>query len=99
MEHKGGFLPFELELTELVVPGETLLLTVAADNRISHSTLPVGNEGGTAFFGSDNPGVPSVEAARYGENRAIFPILTFLTMQESTVRYGCIQHLFPASAV
>ena len=50
MEHKGGFLPFELELTELVVPGETLLLTVAADNRISHSTLPVGNEGGTAFW-------------------------------------------------
>ena len=31
MEHKGGFLPFELELTELVVPGETLLLTVAAE--------------------------------------------------------------------
>ena len=33
MEHKGGFLPFELELTELVVPGETLLLTVAADEQ------------------------------------------------------------------
>lgn len=32
------------------------------DNRISHSTLPVGNEGGIAFFGSDNPGVPAVEA-------------------------------------
>lgn len=77
MEHKGGFLPFELELTELVVPGETLLLTVAADNRISHSTLPVGNEGGTAFFGSDNPGVPSVEAAKVWRKQGNLPNFDF----------------------
>lgn len=63
-EHRGGFLPFEAELTGLVTPGETFLLTIAADNRLSHSTLPIGNEGGTAFFGSDNPGIPSVEAAK-----------------------------------
>ena len=63
-EHRGGFLPFEVEITDRVLPGEAALLTIAADNRISHSTLPVGNEGTTAFFGSDNPGVPSVEAAK-----------------------------------
>lgn len=63
-EHRGGFLPFEAEITGLIRPGKTALLTIAADNRISHSTLPVGNEGATAFFGSDNPGVPSVEAAK-----------------------------------
>lgn len=34
------------------------------DNRIGHSTLPVGNEGGTAFFGSDNAGIPAVEAGK-----------------------------------
>ena len=62
--HRGGFLPFEAEITDLVRPGETAVLEVAVDNRISHATLPVGNEGGTAFFGSDNPGIPSVEAGK-----------------------------------
>lgn len=51
-------------MTDQLVPGETAELVVAADNRVNHSTLPVGNEGSTAFFGSDNPGVPSVEAAK-----------------------------------
>lgn len=63
-EHRGGFLPFEAEITALVKAGERFRLTVAADNRISHGTLPVGNEGATAFFGSDHPGVPSVEMAK-----------------------------------
>lgn len=64
VEHQGGFLPFELDITELVPAGRRAELVVAVDNRVSHSTLPVGNEGSTAFFGSDNPGVPSVEAAK-----------------------------------
>lgn len=64
MDHKGGFLPFELEVTEQIPAGTSAWLTVAVDNRVDHSTLPVGNEVGTAFFGSDNPGVPSVEAAK-----------------------------------
>lgn len=64
MEHKGGFLPFELEITELLPPGSQKELVVAVDNRVNHSTLTVGNEGSTAFFGSDNPGVPGVEAAK-----------------------------------
>ena len=63
-EHKGGFLPFEIELEGIVRAGEVFLLQVAVDNRVSHSTLPVGNEEGMAFFGSDNAGVPSVEAAK-----------------------------------
>lgn len=61
---KGGFLPFEVEITDLIPAGTRGILTVAADNRIHHGTLPVGNEGAIAFFGSDNPGVPSVEAAK-----------------------------------
>ena len=63
-EHKGGFLPFEVDVTDKIKAGECAELIVAADNRVNHSTLPVGNEGSTAFFGSDNPGVPSVEAAK-----------------------------------
>ncbi len=62
-EHKGGFLPFEFELGDLVKAGENRL-TVAVDNRVSYSTLPVGNEGAVAFFGSDNPGIPSIELAK-----------------------------------
>lgn len=63
-EHKGGFLPFEIEITEYVSRKGSAELLIAVDNRVNHSTLPVGNEGSTAFFGSDNPGVPGVEAAK-----------------------------------
>ena len=62
--HKGGFLPFEIELNGHLSAGETGLLTVLVDNRVDHSTLPVGNEKGTAFFGSDNAGIPSVEQGK-----------------------------------
>ena len=62
--HRGGFLPFEADITALAQPGEIVTLEVEVDNRIGHSTLPVGNEGGTAFFGSDNAGIPAVEAGK-----------------------------------
>lgn len=62
--HRGGFLPFEADVTALTVPGQKHELLVRVDNRISHCTLPVGNEGGVAFFGSDNAGIPSVEAGK-----------------------------------
>lgn len=61
--HKGGFLPFEFEVQDQLIPGENLLC-VAVDNRVNYSTLPVGNEGTVAFFGSDNPGIPSIELAK-----------------------------------
>lgn len=41
--HKGGFLPFEVSIGEMLEEGENLL-TIAVDNRIDHSTLPVGSE-------------------------------------------------------
>ena len=52
-EHKGGFLPFETEITNRINDGENLLC-VAVSNRVSYSTLLVGNEHGTAFFGSES---------------------------------------------
>ncbi len=44
-EHKGGFLPFECEITGKLKEGENLL-TVAVNNRIDFTTLPVGRPGG-----------------------------------------------------
>ncbi len=40
-EHKGGFLPFEMEITDKMTAGEHLL-TIAVDNMIDYTTLPVG---------------------------------------------------------
>ena len=77
--HKGGFLPFEFDVTGKIKPGENRL-TVAVDNRINQSTLPVGNEGGVAFFGSDNAGIPSVEAGKRWakpQNRPNFDFFNF----------------------
>lgn len=41
--HKGGFLPFEADITEVAHPGENLL-TIAVSNIIDHTTLPVGEQ-------------------------------------------------------
>lgn len=76
-EHKGGFLPFEIDLDGIAGAGERHLIQVAVDNRVSHSTLPVGNEEGTAFFGSDNAGVPSVEAAKVWRKKRNLPNFDF----------------------
>ncbi|MBQ8095090.1 MAG: beta-glucuronidase [Clostridia bacterium] len=62
--HRGGYLPFEVDLNGLAEPGSMVCLEVEVDNRINHSTLPIGTEGGTAFFGSDNPGITAVEAGK-----------------------------------
>lgn len=50
--HKGGFLPFEVDISTKLQKGENLL-TIAVDNRIDHSTLPVGSEnlGGMMLVG------------------------------------------------
>ena len=85
-EHRGGFLPFEVELKGRLEPGGTAELTVETDNRINHGTLPIGTEGETAFFGSDNPGIPSVEAGKRlqqerGVNRPAFDFFNYTGIQ------------------
>lgn len=90
-EHRGGFLPFEADITGRLVPGASALLTVAADNRVSHSTLPVGNEPGQiAFFGSDNAGIPSVEHAKTSarpQNRPNFDFFNYAGIQRPVILY------------
>ena len=78
VKHKGGYLPFEVELSEEVVAEEEILLTVLVDNRVNNSTLPVGNEKGSiAFFGSDNAGIPSVEAGKAYQEAINLPNFDF----------------------
>ncbi len=74
--HFGGFLPFEFDVTPFLHSGENLL-TVAVDNRISSSTLPVGNDAGTAFMGSDNANVPAVAEAKKHARRQNLPNFDF----------------------
>ena len=58
-EHKGGFLPFEVEITDFLCPDENCL-TVAVDNRINFSTLPVGSEQGGNMLTGLIPELPGV---------------------------------------
>ena len=51
--HKGGFLPFEVEISDLAGKGECLL-TVAVSNIIDYTTLPVG--GKSSLLGGGLPG-------------------------------------------
>ena len=74
--HFGGFLPFEFDVTSALRSGENLL-TVAVDNRIGSSTLPVGNDAGTAFMGSDNANVPAVAEAKKHARRQNLPNFDF----------------------
>ena len=99
--HRGGFLPFEADITALAQPGETVTIDVEVDNRIGHSSLPVGNEGGTAFFGSDNAGIPAVEAgkARQQAQASTCRTLTSSTMRASPARCTSTRPRQPTSAM
>ena len=58
-EHFGGFLPFEIEIGDELTDGDNLL-TIAVDNRIDYTTLPVGGEGSMLGGGPvSDPGKPS----------------------------------------
>lgn len=90
-EHRGGFLPFEAEITGLVSPGETAELVIETDNRISHATLPVGNEGGTAFLA---PTIRAFRASRRASDirgRSICPISTSLITRASRAPFASIR--------
>ena len=89
VENRCGFLPFMVQVNEFLAPGENRL-TVAVDNRVDFSTLPVGNEGGVAFFGSDNPGIPSIELAKTRcrpQNRPNFDFFNYAGITRPVVLY------------
>lgn len=75
--HKGGFLPFEMDITDHVELGETMRLTVCVDNTINRKSLPVGSESGNSFMGSDNANVPAVQQAKLWRKPRNFPNFDF----------------------
>lgn len=49
-EHKGGFLPFEFDVTKVVKKGENSLIVIV-DNIVDHTTLPAGRVEYTQYPG------------------------------------------------
>lgn len=94
--HKGGFLPFEIDITHIADCGMKHTLLVKVSNRINFSSLPIGNEFGTAFFGSDNPGIPSIEHAKKDLAARNFPNFDFFNYAGITrsVRIYTTPHTF-----
>lgn len=62
-EHKGGFLPFEVEINDALRDGQDNLLTIAVSNRIDYTTLPVGTTKNIL-----NGGMPQSETESKGNN-------------------------------
>ena len=57
-EHFGGFLPFEVELNDALKDGDNLL-TIAVDNVIDYTTLPVGGKAPMLSGPMGGQGVPA----------------------------------------
>lgn len=64
-EHKGGFLPFESEITDKLADGDNLL-TIAVNNVIDYTTLPVG--GKADMLGGLMPGMGAGGAGKPKNN-------------------------------
>ena len=100
--HKGGFLPFEVDITSAVNCGDSHTILVKVDNRINNHTLPVGNEFGPAFFGSDNPGIPSVENGKKklaGSNMPNFDFFNYAGITRSVRIYTTPQEYIKDVAI
>lgn len=86
-EHKGGFLPFEAEL-----PGPlegSHLLTVAVDNKIDASTLPVGSDSGNMLTGI-LPEIPGVEVKK--QNYPNFDFFNYAGIHRPVYLYSTPKH-------
>ena len=84
-EHKGGFLPFEVEVGELLRDGDNLL-TIAVDNRIDHSTLPVGKESGGGLLGGFS-GLNSIQVEKKPRNNPNFDFFNYCGITRPVVLY------------
>lgn len=61
-----------MDITDKLCAGESAELVVAVDNRINHSTLPVGNEEGTSFMEQTMQECRELKLQNAGENHRIF---------------------------
>ncbi len=97
-EHKGGFLPFEVEVGQLLKDGDNLL-TIAVDNRIDHSTLPVGSESGGGIlsgFGSVLAG--DAEVTRKPKNHPNFDFFNYSGITRPVRLYTTPEHYIQDAA-
>ena len=88
-EHKGGFLPFEVEINDHVKAGENLL-TVAVDNVVDLSTLPVGSETGGNMLGMALPPMPGVTPKK--ENAPNFDFFNYAGITRPVKIYTTPKH-------
>ncbi len=104
-QHKGGFLPFEAELPEEHLSGQ-IRLTVAADNRVNFSTLPVGSEAGGNMLTGLIPNVPGVTVKKQNYPNFDFfnysgisrPVKIYTTPKEYIKDITVIPEVFEKSA-
>lgn len=73
-EHKGGFLPFEVEITDKLTDGSDNLLTIAVNNVIDYTTLPVG---GKANMLSGMAGIGGEEQSGKPQNNPNFDFFNY----------------------
>ena len=99
--HRGGFLPFEADITALAQPGETVTLDVEVDNRIGHSSLPVGNEAARRSSAPTTRAFPPSRSARRASRlrASTCRTLTSSTMRASPARCTSTRPRRPTSAM
>ena len=69
-EHRCGFLPFEVEITDALRDGQDNLLTIAVDNTIDYTTLPVGTPG--SMLGGMTGGMGAPSSGKHNPNFDFF---------------------------
>jgi beta-glucuronidase len=74
-EHFGGQLPFEVEVTDKIKAGDENLLTIAVDNVIDYSTLPVG--GTNTLLGGNMMGMDVGDAKAKPSNNPNFDFFNY----------------------
>ncbi len=82
-EHKGGFLPFEVDITDKLTDGVDLL-TIAVNNIIDYTTLPVG--GKTDMLGGSMLADAS-EGERQPQNHPNFDFFNYCGITRPVVIY------------
>ena len=82
--HKGGFLPFEFEISGEELK-ESNVLTVAVDNRVDYSTLPVGGNASGGIFGGMFPS--ALDIGHKVKNNPNFDFFNYAGIMRPVVLY------------
>lgn len=95
-DHKGGFLPFQFDLTESALPGENRL-AVVVNNIVDHTTLPAGRMVRQTFPGMEEElhNLPNFDFYNYsGIMRPVCLYTTPVNYIEDITVYGKMNGVF-----